>query len=1111
MRISPSLLAVACLAATAHSRLIMYLPLNETSGTQATDYSGNNRHGRYVNGPALQGANGARLDGVDDYIQLPNDLMRNQYSISASIEVNLRSEQQNYYFIFGIGNTGSNGYGNGYIFVTGDPELRAAITPNTYENEAEIRTSSPLARNQWVTISFIIESSAGRIGLWRDGVYLSGRTNNDNIAAPGVIGTGSTQANYIGRSVFRNDKYLAGSVRNFRLYDHALSNNEAQALGPPQLGPAPGDNSIEDRVTLALIMLSVPGLGDVRGNINLPTTSNGVPISWASSDPDIVSERGVVNRPLGEDVVVELKARAFLSGASGERSFWAVESDIICQKEQRGILWDLSHKLVLFDAYTVHGRSIDSGYASALASDQQKSGLGSHTTILESVEAAEIEPDGAEAVYSDEGSVTGAELEGYKSDLVNDLVGHIRGLGADTELLGLILHQLPSLIRSFALKLGQPGSMKSQRDVMYFLHKYRHDISKRVETTMVELVEEEGDPEPEPVDGGIVSSRVSNWLETLECPEAEGHSLAEGQPHSGNSHDLAEPDGEEPEEVVLPDRFGYRHALFKSEAYKALLTRISCQLSLTAPTESDAMVQIRSTILSALLRDSTANYSIRSSLLRSAGKEFTLEKVSLSLGQIVTGACQFSVGRKDSPVHISKDGYIAMLQWLDQLYVVLWDEEEKRGWLVNGPGALLHLLRASLEHCGRDKFSGEFLFKSADFQEPMVRYRHDSALSALMNRSNRRLHLYEKEEKCVEETVQWPDGRRETVKKISTSYMTLEDKTMELCDILEKLVDHEAQSEASAKGLNVKPSLNCHVQGWDFCDIITKRDPLYLQVATIPSSGGHWVDFAKSIRAVTLFGRGFGDLIKPLPTSAQWQQSWSTMPTGVGSLAACMADLRDIIDRDGDRGTKPLTLSRGIVWHNPSRSNPFEGRGHGSPWIDVVQELHSLDSPFQSLIPRMKSSTGVDVDACEHGALIFGRSKSSQFWSSKLSSAISIAKDSFGTPSSELTGGTQTTTSSESSSCSPLPLASSLPNSSGETETQTTVTEPLTPSPVQIESGESASGGGERSSQKRDAANMEGNDQQLETGLHVPGRSKRVKTTIKLAFSRSRGGGSGTA
>jgi len=127
----------------------------------------------------------------------------------------------------------------------------------------------------------------------------------------------------------------------------------------------------------------------------------------------------------------------------------------------------------IFDAYTPHGHSVDSGYASALASCHQKSGDGSQIEILESIEGAEIETETAETVYSDEGSVTGTELEGYKSDLVDNLVEHSRGLGADPEQLALIFQQLPSWIKALALKLGQLGSTKTERDVMYFLHRYR--------------------------------------------------------------------------------------------------------------------------------------------------------------------------------------------------------------------------------------------------------------------------------------------------------------------------------------------------------------------------------------------------------------------------------------------------------------------------------------------------------------------------------------------------------------------------------------------------------------------------------------------------------------
>lgn len=327
--------AAVSLAVTAQSRLILYYPLNETSGQQANDFSGNNRHGRYVNGPQLQGSNGARLDGVDDYIQLPNDLMFNQYSISASVEVLIRPEQNNYYFIWGIGNTGSNGDGNGYVFVTGDPELRAAITPSNWDAEAEVRTNAPLPRNEWRTVTFVIESAAGRIALYQNGAFVGGRTNNDPIVAPGLIGTGTTQANYIGRSTFRSDKYLAGSVRNFRLWDHALSANEVASLGRPQFpgggngsggnggGNQGGGSSAEDRVTIALVAINIPNLEDVRGDINLPTNSQGVPVVWSSDREDVISNTGRVNRPLEDDVVVTLTARVSFDGASGERSFFA--------------------------------------------------------------------------------------------------------------------------------------------------------------------------------------------------------------------------------------------------------------------------------------------------------------------------------------------------------------------------------------------------------------------------------------------------------------------------------------------------------------------------------------------------------------------------------------------------------------------------------------------------------------------------------------------------------------------------------------------------------------------------------------------------------------------
>jgi hypothetical protein len=64
---------------------------------------------------------------------------------------------------------------------------------------------------------------------------------------------------------------------------------------------------------------------------------------------------------------------------------------------------------------------------------------------------------------------------------------------------------------------------------------------------------------------------------------------------------------------------------------------------------------------------------------------------------------------------------------------VLWDEEEKRGWLANGTSALLHLLRTSLEYNKTDKFNSAFLFKSEEMEDASITHTADSAIEVLMN------------------------------------------------------------------------------------------------------------------------------------------------------------------------------------------------------------------------------------------------------------------------------------------------------------------------------------------------------------------------------------------
>ncbi|KAH8887220.1 concanavalin A-like lectin/glucanase [Thozetella sp. PMI_491] len=317
----------------AYGRLVLHYPLNETSGTRATDFSGNGKHGRIFGSPQFGVSNGLRLDGRGDYVQLPNDLMRGLASLTVSIDVYLRQEQSNYYFIYGIGNTGSNGQGNGYVFVTGTP-LRAAISPSNYDSEAQVGGAHDLPREQWKTITFCVNSTAKTLALYLDGVFQGGyNTNSHPMVSPASIGSGSTTASYIGRSLYTTDRYLSGSVRNFRLWDTALSAQEVVNNGqnpqtpdapiPGSGSQAPSDPNEANRVADALSTLTVANLDDVRGNLSLPSSWKGLPVSWSSDQPSVISNDGVVRRPSNGDVVVTLVATITSTSVQGQRSFKA--------------------------------------------------------------------------------------------------------------------------------------------------------------------------------------------------------------------------------------------------------------------------------------------------------------------------------------------------------------------------------------------------------------------------------------------------------------------------------------------------------------------------------------------------------------------------------------------------------------------------------------------------------------------------------------------------------------------------------------------------------------------------------------------------------------------
>lgn len=278
---------------------------------------------------------------------------------------------------------------------------------------------------------------------------------------------------------------------------------------------------------------------------------------------------------------------------------------------------------------------------------------------------------------------------------------------------------------------------------------------------------------------------------------------------------------------------------------------------------------------------------------------------------------------------------------------MLWDEEDKRGWLVNGISALLHLLRASLEHKGTDKFKSAFLYRRGEFQKASEQHRANSAIEALLNSENKSLKIYPEK----------------------NDYIRFEDQVDHFYDILEKIIDHQVDV-AGQNGVKLKFRTRKHLEGWDFKDLVTDQDPLYSRVATLQAMGKGWVDFTRAINAITLFGRGFGEVIQPADNSDSCPH-WAKLPIGKCYLAACVSDLKEIMDVDGDQKANPMKLSDNMIWYNPDKifescqCNEKIQRKH----CDRVQVL--LPSMLRSILPKVNP-----VRLEDRGAVVFGQNMS---------------------------------------------------------------------------------------------------------------------------------------
>ncbi len=205
------------------SEFVAWYKFDETSGTLASDSSSNSSAATLQAGATwTEGkiGNAVKLDGINDHVSLPADILENvdDFTIAAWVKLEAASTWSRI-FDFGSG-TGAN------MFLTPRSDtgtLRFAITTSGAGGEQQINSGHILTKGAWQHIAV---TRSGDIGI----IYIDGAevARNDNLTLkPSDLGP--TTANYIGKSQY-DDPYLKGLVDDFRIYSRALNTSEIASL-----------------------------------------------------------------------------------------------------------------------------------------------------------------------------------------------------------------------------------------------------------------------------------------------------------------------------------------------------------------------------------------------------------------------------------------------------------------------------------------------------------------------------------------------------------------------------------------------------------------------------------------------------------------------------------------------------------------------------------------------------------------------------------------------------------------------------------------------------------------------------------------------------------------
>ncbi|MEV1086057.1 LamG-like jellyroll fold domain-containing protein [Streptomyces sp. NPDC050211] len=211
---------------------------DDLASGKITDSSGNGLTASLVNGSTAQsvaGTDGGKAlalpggaptsDGA--YVRLPREVVGDATDLTVSARVKWSGDKSSWQRIFDLGTDTTK-----YFFATpynGNGVMQTSVTTGGGGAENQVKGYAPLPANEWKTVTVTLDTAAGRLTTYLDGVAVS--SIETSIKAKDVLESSATAAGYIGKSLWP-DPLLKGAVDDFTVWHAALSAEQVAGTVP---------------------------------------------------------------------------------------------------------------------------------------------------------------------------------------------------------------------------------------------------------------------------------------------------------------------------------------------------------------------------------------------------------------------------------------------------------------------------------------------------------------------------------------------------------------------------------------------------------------------------------------------------------------------------------------------------------------------------------------------------------------------------------------------------------------------------------------------------------------------------------------------------------------